>query len=234
MKIVPNIEPKSTLRLDNHNEYHEKMLKDQDEFDYFDKYYDLHKEFLQPTSMLIDIDLFHQEINQYHSLFRQWGNNRPHIQRYGISLFNLDGDIRGEEDIGCQPLDLAPKKYQDEKLFTTPTEVYKDMISMRPLDPLKDYYCRSSILLWHKGGSFLPHVDLKPSKQFDLRLWGNSDPDGYIFNGVGEIVDQVEPGRMYLCDTSKWHYAKATKDWNYTFFISFNRTAIDFVKTLLV
>lgn len=227
--FIANVDPHAKLIQPNH----ETLQHESDTFDYFDKYYDLHKKFLQPTSMKIDIDLFHQEIKQYHSLFREWGIGRPHLPRYGLSLYNLDGNIRGETDVGCQPLDTAPLEYQDERLFATPTEVYNDMESMRALDPLKEYYLRSSILLWHKGANFLPHVDLMPTKDYNLRMWGNSDPDGYVFNGVGEIVDQVEPGRIYLCDTSKWHYAQATKDWNYTFFICFKRTAIDFVKTLL-
>ena len=72
-------------------------INDEDDlnrFKYFDKYYELHTKFLQPTNIKVDLELFNSEIKQYHDIFRQWGNNRPQNPRYGISLFNLDGNIR--------------------------------------------------------------------------------------------------------------------------------------------
>lgn len=44
---------------------------DSERFDYYNKYYELHKEFLQPTNIKIDVDLFNDEITQYNHLFRQ-------------------------------------------------------------------------------------------------------------------------------------------------------------------
>ena len=213
-------------------------INDEDDlnrFKYFDKYYELHTKFLQPTNIKVDLELFNSEIKQYHDIFRQWGNNRPQNPRYGISLFNLDGNIRSEVDYGCCPLDTAPPELQlKEKDFKVKTEVYTNMKSMRVFDPIEQHLIRSNILLFHKGGNFTPHIDTCPlPNDWNLRLWGNADPANYIFNYQGNLIE-AEPGRLYLCDTTRWHYAEATADWNYTFFIAMKQDCIDEVHKWLI
>lgn len=208
---------------------------DNERFDYYNKYYELHKEFLQPTNIKIDVDLFNNEITQYNHLFRQWGYNRPHNPRYGISLFNFDGNIRSEVDYGCCPLDTAPPELQlKEKDFKVKTEVYTNMKSMRVFDPIEKHLIRSNILLFHKGANFTPHVDVCPLPGYNLRLWGNTDPDNYIFNYYGNVAKDVEPGRLYLTDTSLWHTALSLANWNYTFFIALRGDCIDEVNEWLI
>ena len=34
----------------------------------------------------------------------------------------------------------------------------------------------------------------------------------------------VEPGRLYLCDTTQYHYARALDDMIYTFFIALDNS----------
>lgn len=210
-------------------------IDDVTRFKHYDKYYKVHKQFLQPTNIKVDVDLFHSEIKQYHKLFRQWGYNRPHNPRYGISLFNLDGDIKGEKDYGCCPLDTAPQELNlKEAQFSVKTEVYTNMESMRVFDPIEKYLIRSNILLFHKGANFTPHVDVCPLPEYNLRLWGNTDPDNYIFNYYGNIAKNLEPGRLYLTDTSLWHTAEALADWNYTFFIALRGSSLDKVEEWLI
>ena len=202
---IADITPNNNLNVNNED--------DKNRFEYYKKYYDLHKKFLQPTNIKIDLELFNSEIKQYHKLFRQWGYNRSHNPRYGISLFNLDGKIDEEIDYGCCPLDTAPKELN-----------------------LKDE------LLFHKGGNFTPHIDTCPiptrdyetQEGWNLRLWGNTDPKNYVFDYLGNVIEDVEPGRLYLTDTSRWHIAEATADWNYTFFIALRNDCIDEVHEWLI
>ena len=56
----------------------------------------------------------------------------------------------------------------------------------------------------------------------NLRLWGVNKPDQYVFDYVGNKCINVEPGRLYLCDTTQYHYARALDDMIYTFFIALN------------
>lgn len=212
-----------------------KLDEDRHWFDHYDKYYKLFTNFLMPTSIKVDVDLFHNEIVDYHHLFRQWGYNRPHLPRYGISLLNTDGNIRGKEDYGCAPLDTLPKELNlSEKDFNVKTEVFTNMNSMRVFDPIEKYLIRSNILLWHKHASFVPHIDTAPHMDYNLRLWGNTDPSGYVFDYVGNKCVDVEPGRIYLVDTTKFHTAIATKDWNYTFFMALHNSIFDSVESILI
>lgn len=212
-------------------------------FDYYWKYYDLHKPaFMQPTNIKVDVDLFNEEIKSWHHLFRQWGNNRPNNPRYGISLVNLDGEIEGEYDYGCSPMDLVPKELGVwEYDFKVRTPVYDTMESMRVFDPIVQHMIRSNILLFHKGGNFAPHIDTCPlpyketeKDGWNLRLWGNTDPDNYMFSNLGHKNKDLEPGRLYLVDTTQWHIAESLADWNYTFFIAINSSCIDEVHKWLI
>jgi len=221
MYIVDNIKPSS--------EGIEDTKKDID-FEYFDSYYELHKKFIQPLDIKIDISKFEHEIEKYHSLFRTWDQNRPHLPRYGISLVNDDGDINKKIDLGCAVFDhrnknLPVEKHLHERLFKVKTEVLSSLDSLRPLDVIGEFMLRSNILLWHKGASFLPHLDTFPKLSSNLRLWGVNDVKNYVFRTAdGDCMVNVEPGRIYLIDTTKFHYAKALENWIYTFFLALDNT----------
>tara|TARA_Y100000004_G_scaffold196985_1_gene269116 strand:- start:6800 stop:7507 length:708 start_codon:yes stop_codon:yes gene_type:complete len=226
---IEDITPKNNTDTDNED--------DIARFDYYRKYYELVKPaFLQPTSIKVDVELFNEEIKEYHNIFRRWGYNRDHNPRFGISLFNLDGDIDGEMDYGCSPGDMIPKEldvWEDD--FKVKTRAYTDMNSLRVFDPIEEYLIRSNILLFHKGGNFTPHIDTCPlpirdydkQSRWNLRLWGNTDPDNYIFDNRGHVNKDLEPGRIYLVDVTQWHIAQANADWNYTFFIALRQEFIN-------
>ena len=70
-----------------------------------------------------------------------------------------------------------------------------------------------------------------------LRLWGVNNPTIYRFHSTeGDCMKSVEPGRIYLIDTTRFHYAKTTDNWLYTFFIALKNTdeAFSCIKDLLV
>jgi len=229
---IKNIEPTNENIFDEHEE---------EEYEYFDSFYHLHKTFIQPLNIKIDIPLFEEEIKQYHKFFRSWDINRPHLPRYGISLVNNNGLIRQKVDLGCSVFDqrnkkLPKNKHLNERLFTKKTEVYKNLKSLRPLDVLSDHLLRSNILLWHKDASFLPHLDTVPRSHSYLRIWGVNNPSIYKFHSAdGDCMINVEPGRLYLIDTTKFHYAKTTGNWLYTFFIALDNSqkAMDKIQDVL-
>lgn len=211
----------------NFNYDYDQIEKDKINFDYYSKYYRLHTDAILPTKIKIDIDLFRKEIVKYHNLFRQWGNNRNYLPRYGISLVNYTGDIYGENDIACSPLDQynAGVKKEDhltEFDFNKKTELFANLKSLDSLNLISEFMLRSNILLWHKHANFIPHIDTAPLNNYNLRLWGTDDPSNYNFYFLNKQVnmDDIEPGRIYLIDTTIWHWAEAKADWIYTFFIS--------------
>ena len=221
------------------------MSSQQEQFDYFKKYYELHYDFVIPTTIKINVENFLHDIKKYHNLFRQWGENRNHLPRYGLSLVNYDGQINQDIDLTCGPLDLyndeVRHKYNgyDNKRFLSETDIrckteVWDLQSIKPLHLISDYITRSSILLWHKTASFLPHLDTFPRQGNNFRLWGITGTEkDYEFGYVGgKTVKNIEPGRLYLCDTTQWHYAIAHSNWIYTFFISFdaNKNSYELIK----
>jgi len=233
--IAENIEPQNGLDDDKKNS----LLFDEELILYHDRYYKLHSSFLRPTKIKIDVNFFKEEIKRYHSKFRYF-TNKYYKQRYCISLVNIDGTIDKEHDITAQPLDLLPaSKHIADWEITKKTEVYKNLKSLTPLRELDEYLTRSQILLWHKNASFVPHIDTWPDQSCkNLRFWGVTNPENYIFKSLGESVnmEKIEPGRIYLVDTTQWHYAKATGDWQYTFFLStkLNDSVINLLEKLLL
>ena len=205
--------------------------EDNRKYQYYHDYYDLHKQFLTPTSIKIDIDLFEKEIPQYHSQFRHWGNNRRYLPRYALSLVNNTGKINEEIDYASSPLDITNNDKMHEKLFAEkdfnkPTEVFYNLKCLRALDPIKNFLLRSSIVLKHKEGNFMPHTDVKVDPTWNLRILGVSHPENYELGYLVNIVDsnKLEPGIIYLIDTSLTHYSRALDDWLYTFFIAVDNT----------
>lgn len=124
---------------------------------------------------------------------------------------------------------------EDETKFTTPTEVLS-LSSLDVIEPIKPYLYRTCILKFDTMGHFKPHYDTWfPAKW--LRIWGTTKPDGCVFRyehdepgktwveSKGEYKkyvreENIEPGRLYLHDSVKWHDVLAYKDDVYQFFIA--------------
>ena len=126
----------------------------------------------------------------------------------------------------------------NETDFTSPTEVM-DLDSLKVLAPIKKYMVRSCILKFHTRAHFKPHIDTWKDKSPWLRLWGTTDPESvklryksddgeYIWNDIKKKYEcympeeKVEPGRLYLHDSSIWHDAISYAENTYQFFIALN------------
>jgi len=100
-----------------------------------------------------------------------------------------------------------------------------------------NYHMRSCILWWNRGHGFVPHTDTDvPAPQ--IRLWGTNNPEHYVFNfcnGDQYVREEnIERGRLYLCDTSIMHEAHSTAKNVYTFFFSLHPDSYDLVKEHLI
>jgi hypothetical protein len=207
-----------------------------------DLYWELHKDFLTPTSLSIDLDNFYNCINIYKNYFKPWGNNRPELNdiRLGLPLVNLHGKYDDLDDVSIGPLDQYNKANLENPLlendFTVPTEIL-DHNCFNHLNIIKDYMCRSSILYWKNGANFLPHYDvLVPT--VNLRLWGTNDPTSVSLRvqrdgKMVEVAHTAEPGRLYLIETSTIHDAACVGDQVYQFFLALNIFSYDTIKGLL-
>lgn len=207
-----------------------------------DKYWSIHKDFLIPTSLTINLNDFADCVDYYNKYFKPWGNNRKELNeiRKGLPLVNYHGKYDDENDISIGPLDQYNKTNPENPLlendFVAPTDILNHHC-FDPLNIIKEYMCRSSILYWKNGANFLPHYDvLVPT--INLRLWGTNDPRSVSLrvqrdNEMVEFAHIVEPGRLYLIETSTIHDAACIGDEVYQFFIALNIFSYNTLKGLL-
>jgi len=206
-----------------------------------DDYWSLHKEFLTPLPIKIDTYVFKDEIENYKRYFKPWGSNRPELNevRQGLPLVNSTGLFTDDVDISIGPLDhhnsLYPENCMLENDFKIPTDIL-NLQCFDVLDPIRKHMVRSSILYWKKGANFDPHWDvILPT--VNLRLWGTSDPSNiqlrYRNNEDMVVCEDVEPGRLYLIETSTIHDAACLQDDGYQFFIALNVNSFAKLKDML-
>jgi hypothetical protein len=189
-------------------------------------YESLHKDFLTPTKIQIDVSLFLSEIEKYSNNFYQWGNRHTSLPRYGLALVNQDGQLKANDPINGSLHEwniLYPENPLIETDFLIPTEVF-NLDSLQPLKVFEGHWCRSNVLKWHRGAHFKPHIDaILPCPWY--RLWATTDVENFRIrydNGLGELVnfENLEAGRLYIIDTSLVHDAESFTDNVYQLFLS--------------
>jgi len=207
-----------------------------DKFISEEEYKGIHTDPLVSLDLKIDLELFANEISQYHNWFEQWGNEHTDLPRQGLALVNQFGHLQTNDPINGSLYEwnkLNPEQPILETDCKRPTEVMW-IESLEPLKIFKDHWCRSNILLWDKGAEFKPHIDtLIPSPW--LRLWGTTSNDVKLrFCLNNEMIEHpdVEPGRLYLIDTSLVHDAKCYGNPTLQFFLSVLPSALDLIKSL--
>lgn len=197
-------------------------------------YDDLHTTPLVPLDIKIDLNAFAAEISEYERYFEQWGNQHLELPRQGVALVNQYGHLQDNDPINGSLYEWNINNPTQPLLETDckrPTEIMY-MPSMKPLQVFKGHWCRSNILLWDKGAEFKPHIDtLVPSPW--LRLWGTSTNSIKLrFAQDDKLVEHpdVEPGRIYLIDTSLVHDAYCDQEPGFQFFLSVLPSAVNIIK----
>ena len=203
-------------------------------------YWELHKKFLVATAIKINIDTFKKDISKYNKFFKPWGTNKPELVniRRGLPLVNLSGKYDEDIDNSIGPLDHYNNKNPDKPLleydFKVQTEVL-DIKSLKPLNALRNYMTRSSILHWKKGAFFSPHWDVM-LPAINLRLWGTDNPNSISLRYKKEDkmieCNNIEAGRLYLIETSTVHDARCISGEVYQFFISLNINSLRLLQSL--
>jgi len=193
-------------------------------------YKQLHPSFLTPLDIKINSEEFSKEILNHQDAFEQWGKDHTHLPRYGAALINQNGYIIKNDPINGS-LMAWNRDHPDQPLIETdcqtPTALLS-LLSLKPLDIFKGYWCRSNILKWEKDAKFLPHIDTVVPSPW-IRLWGSMSND-VVLRFYNEETGSLEPvdfelGRLYIIDTSLVHDATATGDGVYQLFLSVLPTA---------
>ena len=207
----------------------------------------LHTGNLVPLDIVIDCDVFEQEIKSHLSDFTYWGLKRDMSRfpfRYGLGLTDITAELPDGHGYNptTVPLDKWSYQYPDYPLiesdFTVVNDKFKSIKSLEHyMNEFYEYHYRTCVLWWEMEQGFVPHTDTGvPAPQ--IRLWGTNDPENYIFSfwdGEKYVREEnVERGRLYLCDTSIKHVATAQANNVYTFFFALHPNSYDLVKKHLI
>lgn len=190
------------------------------------KYKKLYNQPLRKTKLKINVVDFVNEIQQFKTCFQKWGNKTDKGQRWGLPLVNETGII-DEPDDTIRPLDEL--YFETGKLLMdvdiTEKTVACMIESLTPLRKLYPYLIRSAILKWNYSAGFSRHRDMElPANHF--RLWGTCSEKMILKIDDQEMRD-IEAGRIYLIDTSKFHEGLSRQNHLYQFFLGVNLDAYD-------
>jgi hypothetical protein len=162
-------------------------------------------------------------------------NPRKSVNRYGLSLTSLDGNISGVPDLdSLYEYNKENKIKYTEQDFKTTTLVYKYPEITKILKPIKYDLFRSHIIKLESGGFFPPHRDFRGMNIDSFRIiipLKNTKPPAFTFI-VDGIVQHWNEGSLYFVDTAKMHYLfNASFDPVYMIVlnVNLNQTTVNFV-----
>ena len=157
----------------------------------------------------VDINKFINEVSQFNPYWRQYNTSKPWINRLGLSLTSIDGNMSGIPDLESfhDQLKLTGVQYT-ENMFTVPTPAYKACTSLHPVFDMfnKEDICRSHVLKLNAGGFFPWHRDgcgfrdactfrvLVPLTNSGLADPNNKNLPGFLFLSIWERIIGNNPG----------------------------------------
>ena len=111
-----------------------------------------------PLKITCDVSKLFDEIKEYK--FSKY-NPRTNIERYGLSITSLDGELGGIDLDSFKQYNEEHNTNYTERQFNKFTKVYEDSPEIQKLvKPFKKHIYRSHILYIPKGGYFPPHRDI--------------------------------------------------------------------------
>lgn len=205
------------------------------------EYKQIHSKPLVPLNIKINVDEFKNEIMQFDDKFIGWNPNfNGNI--FAVPYVNLTGNFE-KKDPTIGSSFRWNRINPNNPIIDTDCRKHCETTNMKSLIPLqifKDYYCRSSILRWKPGGEFESHVDTTIPSPW-LRLWGTTDEKikirFVVENKLKKINIEIEPGRIYLMDTSIVHDGKwesSNSEDVYQFFLSVVPECYDLIKQNII
>jgi hypothetical protein len=137
-------------------------------------------------------------------------NPRKEINRYGLSVTSLDGQLGGIDLDSLYEYNKLNNTNYNELSFKTKTEVYhKSKELQKIIQPLDPWVCRTHVLKLSRGGYFPPHRDwLRTNLQESFRLimfLRDCIPPSLYFIYDGSLLNNLKQGKMYFLNTNKEH-----------------------------
>ena len=147
-----------------------------------------------------------QEIKEFE--WKQY-NPRKDINRYGLSITSLDGQLNGIDLDSLYEYNIIHNTKYNESSFRTLTDVYyKSKETQKLVEPFKPWLCRTHYLNFRKGGYFTPHrdwsrIDKQPAFRILVPI-RDCNPNMLYFIYDGKILN-FNQGTPYFVNTNKEH-----------------------------
>jgi hypothetical protein len=152
-----------------------------------------------------DSDKFLDDISMFNDNWVQY-NSRKNVNRYGLSITSLDGNLSGIPDLdSLREYSIENNILVTETDIVTKTPVYP--MASRWLDKFSDHICRTHLIRLGPGGFFPMHRDNNIIGIDTFRLLvplKNCNPPAMFFILNKETLN-FEKGRMYFIDTCLEH-----------------------------
>ena len=168
-----------------------------------------------PLKVTCNVNKLFEEIQDFS--FQKYNPRKPHINRNGLSITSLDGELGGIDLDSMKEYNIEHNTDYDEHSFRTPTKVYHNSSQIQKLiEPFKGHIFRSHILHLPEGGYFPPHRD-RPCYRDDQNAFRvliplkNCNPPKMYFMYEDKPL-HFEHGRAYFLNTNKYHSLFAFKD----------------------
>ena len=164
--------------------------------------------FLRSNCYKLSIEVDHaklfDELNTYqHALVKY--NPRKNIERYGLPITSLDGNITGVPDLdSLGEYNKLNNTNYTELDFNTPTKIYHETSIKNIIKPFISWIGRSHAIYLMPGSFFPPHVDTDGFSIDTFRILiplKNSNYPKCAFL-LGDKLLQFEYGFMYVINTA--------------------------------
>jgi hypothetical protein len=150
-------------------------------------------------------------LNQLERLNPKWvpyNKSKTWSNRYGLSLFSLNGETSGEIDLNSikEWNEIHGTDYH-ELSFKTPTEYWKSLeVISGEFNEVEKHIGRSHLLKLSKGGIFPPHRDnyRETDRTFRLISLINESPKSMHLI-VDDKLARLRPYYLYFLNTRKVH-----------------------------
>jgi hypothetical protein len=162
-------------------------------------------------------------------------NPRKEINRYGLSITSLSGELNGIPDLdSLYEYNKENNTNYVEQDFKTFTEVYNYEDLKECIYPIEKHIFRSHILKLESGGFFPGHRDIRGMNFDSFRIiipLENMNPPLFTFI-VDNKIQHWNYGKLYFVDTAKMHYlfnASFSPSYMIVLNIELNEDTVNFV-----
>lgn len=152
--------------------------------------------------------LFSHQLEQLNPKWVPYNRSKTWSNRYGISLFSLNGETSGEIDLNSvREWNETHGTRYNELSFKTPTEYWKSLsVFSEAFKDVEKFIGRSHLLKLNKGGIFPPHRDnyRESDRSFRLISLLNESPKSMHLI-VDDKLARLRPYYLYFLNTRKVH-----------------------------